>query len=179
VTDRHAVKVTWSKAIMTARLLLVDDELHILKAAEFKLKRRGYHVDCAQDGQEAWEKVQANPPNLVVTDLQMPRMDGLQLIGQLRDDERFVDLPAILLTAKGFELDHDDIISRLGVFEIISKPFSPRELCKRVEAAFAQYENQGQNTDPQTGVRQAGFDDGQTGEDSLATADLDGASDMT
>ena len=127
---------------MTARLLLVDDELHILKAAEFKFKRQGYDVDVARDGQEAWEKVQANPPEMVVTDLQMPRMNGLQLIQHLRDDKRFRKLPAILLTAKGFELDHDDIISRLGVFEIISKPFSPRKLCKRVEMALTQRENE-------------------------------------
>lgn len=123
---------------MSTQLLLVDDELHILKAAEFKFKRQGYHVDCARDGQEAWEKVQTNRPDIVVTDLQMPRLNGLQLIQRLRDDVRFVDLPAILLTAKGFELDHDEILNRLDVFEIVSKPFSPRELCKRVELALAQ-----------------------------------------
>jgi len=123
---------------MPAHLLLADDELHILKAAEFKFNRQGYRVDCARDGQEAWDKVQADPPDMLVTDLQMPRMNGLQLIQRLRDDPRFRDLPAILLTAKGFELDHDDIISRLGVFEIVSKPFSPRDLCKRVEMALAE-----------------------------------------
>ena len=132
---------------MSAKLLLVDDELHILKAAEFKFKRQGYHVDCARDGQEAWEKVQANRPDMVVTDLQMPRLNGLQLIQRLRDDERFTDLPVILLTAKGFELDCDDITSRLSVFEIVSKPFSPRDLCKRVEMALAQGANQRQHAE--------------------------------
>lgn len=123
---------------MPAHLLLVDDELHILKAAEFKFRRQGYQVEIARDGLEAWNRVEANPPDMVVSDLQMPRMNGLQLIERLRGDERFRDLPTILLTAKGFELDHDDIISRLGVFEIVSKPFSPRDLCKRVEMALAQ-----------------------------------------
>ena len=164
---------------MATRLLLVDDELHILKAAEFKFKRQGYHVDCANDGQEAWEKVQANPPDLVVTDLQMPRMSGLELIEQLRKDERFVDLPAILLTAKGFELDHDDITSRLGVFEIVSKPFSPRELCLRVEAALAQCKQQRQPAESPAEAPQTDFVAGQTGDDSLAAAHLPGPSDTT
>lgn len=151
---------------MAANLLLVDDELHILKAAEFKFKRQGYHTDCARDGLEAWEKVQVNPPDMLVTDLQMPRMNGLQLIQRLRDDQRFRNLPAILLTAKGYELDHDDIISRLGVFEIVSKPFSPRDLCKRVEMALVQCADQRQYAEPPAAARPVDFAGGETGETS-------------
>ena len=140
---------------MPAHLLLVDDELHILKAAEFKFKRQGYQVRCADDGQDAWEKIQADPPDILVTDLQMPRMTGLQLIKRLRDDQRFAELPAILLTAKGFELDREDIISRLGVFEIVSKPFSPRDLCKRVEMALAPRDHHHPQADRATGEANA------------------------
>ena len=164
---------------MAARLLLVDDELPILKAAESKFKRQDYHVDCAHDGQVDWEKVQANPPDIVVTDLQMSRMNGLELIQQLRNDERFVDLPVILLTAKGFELDYNDITSRLGVFEIVSKPFSPRDLTKRVEMALAQCENQRQRSEPPAAAREADFVADRTGNDSLATAPLHGSSETT
>ena len=81
---------------MSAQLLLVDDELHILKAAEFKFKRHGFHVETATDGQDAWEKMQVHRPDILITDLQMPRMNGLQLIQKLRDDERFQDLPIVL-----------------------------------------------------------------------------------
>jgi len=123
---------------MTTRLLLVDDELHILRAAEFKFKRQGYHVDIARDGLEAWDQMSANRPDMVVTDLQMPRMNGLQLIQQMRIEDDFREIPVILLTAKGFELDHVDYIDRLGVFEIVAKPFSPRDLCKRVAMALGE-----------------------------------------
>jgi len=62
------------------RILLVDDELHILRAAEFKLKRFGFDVVCAFDGEEAWDAICDCRPDLVVTDLQMPRLSGVGLI---------------------------------------------------------------------------------------------------
>ena len=66
---------------MPKRILLCDDEVHILRAAEFKLKRAGYDVQTASDGQEAWEHIQAQPPDILITDCQMPRLDGLGLVG--------------------------------------------------------------------------------------------------
>ena len=101
----------------------------------------------------------------------MPHMNGLQLIQHLRDDERFCDLPVILLTAKGYELDNEDIMTRLGVFEIVSKPFSPRDLCKRVEAALAQHKSQCQQTEPPTTTPPADFVADQTDEPGMPTAD--------
>jgi DNA-binding response OmpR family regulator len=121
---------------MLGRVLLVDDALHILRAAEFKLKRQGYDVVCASDGEEAWEVLQEQRPDIMVTDLQMPRLSGLELIERLRSSDEFADLPVIMLTAKGFELSADEIIKRLGVIDIITKPFSPRDLCKRLQAAL-------------------------------------------
>ncbi len=164
---------------MPARLLIVDDELHILRAAEFKFKRQGYHVDCACDGVEAWEMFQANPPNMLITDLQMPRMNGLELVQLLRDDERFRDIPAILLTAKGFELDREDIKSRLNVFAIVSKPFSPRDLCKRVAEALSQCENQYQHAETEVAAPSADFVAGQPAEGGSSTATVNGTSDTT
>ncbi|MDA1053041.1 MAG: response regulator [Planctomycetota bacterium] len=125
---------------MTRRILVADDELHIRRAAEFKLKRT-FEVVCAEDGQEAWEMIQADRPAVLVTDLQMPRMTGLELIEHVRANETTADLPVILLTAKGFELAHDEVFETLKVFQLVSKPFSPRELCKLVQMAIEDYES--------------------------------------
>jgi CheY-like chemotaxis protein len=118
---------------MSKQILLCDDEVHILRAAEFKISRAGYSVRCAADGQQAWELIEELPPDLLVTDCQMPRMDGLQLIEKIRQDARFADLPAVMLTAKGFELADQAIAERFGIAAILSKPFSPRELLHCVE----------------------------------------------
>src|SRR5580765_1916878 len=69
---------------MTKRILLCDDELHILRAAEFKFKRAGYEVVCASDGQEGWERIQEQRPDIVVTDWQMPRVSRLGLGERIR-----------------------------------------------------------------------------------------------
>jgi two-component system alkaline phosphatase synthesis response regulator PhoP len=121
---------------MTPCVLLVDDELHILKAAEFKLKKQGWEVLTASDGEEAWETIQARRPDLMVTDYQMPRLSGLELIARLRATEEYADLPVILLTARGYERPVLDIANGLRVLEVLAKPFSPRELFKRVESAL-------------------------------------------
>ena len=89
---------------MTKRILLCDDELHILRAAEFKFKRAGYEVVCANDGQEGWEQIEQQRPDIVVTDCQMPRLSGLGLAERIRQTPATADLPVIMLSAKGFEL---------------------------------------------------------------------------
>lgn len=114
-------------------LLICDDEVHILRAAEFKLKRAGYVVRTAFDGQEAWEAMQAELPDMLITDYQMPRLDGLQLIARCRDSANMATLPIMLLTAKGMELDQPGLIAKFKLAAIFSKPFSPRELQSRVE----------------------------------------------
>ena len=88
---------------MAKKVLLCDDEIHILRAAEIKVSRAGYDVRMAHDGQEAWEMIQQDRPDVLVTDLQMPRCDGLELTARIRGNERTRDLPILMLTAKGFE----------------------------------------------------------------------------
>jgi len=121
-----------------AKILLCDDEYPILRAAEFKLKRAGYEVICGNDGQEAWERIQEACPDLLVTDYQMPRMNGLELCKCVRSLPRARDLPIIMLTAKGFELSIDDIRRDYGVTRLLSKPFSPRELLQLVDDTLEQ-----------------------------------------
>jgi two-component system alkaline phosphatase synthesis response regulator PhoP len=117
---------------MPKRILLCDDESHILRAAEFKLSRAGFEVRCAADGQQAWELIQQARPDLLVTDLQMPRLTGLELVGRLRADPATRDLPVLMLTAKGYEEVHTGAARQLDILRVLTKPFSPRELLQAV-----------------------------------------------
>jgi two-component system, OmpR family, alkaline phosphatase synthesis response regulator PhoP len=122
---------------MSKRILLCDDEQHILRAAEFKFKRAGYEVVCASDGQEGWELIEVCRPDIVVTDCQMPRLSGLGLAERIRQSPETASLPVILLSAKGFELPLEDLRRQYGIRCLMAKPFSPRELFARVEAVLA------------------------------------------
>jgi two-component system, OmpR family, alkaline phosphatase synthesis response regulator PhoP len=124
--------------MMAKRVLLCDDDIHILRAAEFKLKRAGYEVRIASDGQEGWETMQTWKPDVLISDCQMPRLDGLGLIQRVRQDPATADLPVMMLTAKGFELSHEDLARQLNVLAVIAKPFSPRDLLQRVEAVLGE-----------------------------------------
>lgn len=114
-------------------VLICDDELAILKAAEFKMKRAGYRVLVASDGEEGWEQIQTENPDLVVTDYQMPRLDGMSLIRRIRETQETASLPVILLTAKGFELDEATLRDELQITGLLAKPFSPRQVLSMVE----------------------------------------------
>jgi len=127
---------------MAKRVLLCDDEIHILRAAEFKLKRAGFEVQVAGDGQEAWELIEVEPPDILVTDYQMPRLDGLQLTQRVRENPDLQDLPILMLTAKGFELSHEELAHTWNVRGVISKPFSPRELLHTVQEILAEQEDE-------------------------------------
>lgn len=119
---------------MTKRILLCDDEVHILRAAEFKFKRAGYDVQCASDGEEAWEQIQKHLPDVVVTDCQMPRLNGLSLAERIRSNRATSQIPVIMLTGKGFELSSRELKEHYGIRMLLGKPFSPRELFQHVEA---------------------------------------------
>ncbi len=122
---------------MAHRILLCDDEIHILRAAEFKLSRAGYEVRCANNGLEAWEEIQRLKPDVLVTDCQMPRLDGLGLCKKIRENELTRNIPVLMLTAKGYELSHRELYEQLGILAVIAKPFSPRELLQKINAILA------------------------------------------
>lgn len=113
---------------MSYHIHVCDDEPHIVLAVSLKFTKAGFHVTTDNNGQSAWESILRDPPQLVVTDLQMPRLDGLGLIKNMRSHPDLKDVPVILLTAKGFELDEDQLRTECGVQQILCKPFSPREL---------------------------------------------------
>jgi two-component system, OmpR family, alkaline phosphatase synthesis response regulator PhoP len=117
---------------MCKRILLCDDEIHILRAAEFKLKKAGYDVQITADGEEGWEAIQQRKPDLVITDCQMPRLSGIDLVRRMRENPQTADIPVFILTAKGYELSQELLAKDLHVLQVIAKPFSPRELLEDV-----------------------------------------------
>jgi two-component system, OmpR family, alkaline phosphatase synthesis response regulator PhoP len=118
---------------MAKRVLLCDDELHITKAAEFKLARAGYEVECACDGEFGWAAIQRAKPDLLITDCQMPRLNGLQLVQRIREHDELQSLPIFMLSGKSMELSHEELARRWNVRGVLGKPFSPRELLTLVE----------------------------------------------
>jgi CheY-like chemotaxis protein len=123
---------------MTARILVCDDEPHITRAIALKLQRAGYEVLAATDGQAAWERAQEIRPQLLITDYQMPGWSGLDLVTRVREIPHLVDMPVILLTAKGFELEGErERMAALGVEHLVTKPFSPRDLAQLVSTLLA------------------------------------------
>ena len=121
---------------MSKCILLCDDEAHILRAAEFKFKRSGYEVLTACDGEEGWQTILRHKPDILVTDCQMPRLNGLQLAERVKNTPETTGLPVIMLSAKGFELSPAEIRNQFGIRALLAKPFSPRELFQRVEAVL-------------------------------------------
>lgn len=116
-----------------ATILVVDDEEPILELLRFNLEKEGYQVCVAKDGQEALECVEKELPNLLVLDVMLPGMDGLEVCRILRLNPRFQQIPIIMLTAKGEEID-TVLGLELGADDYMTKPFSPRELLARIKA---------------------------------------------
>ena len=116
---------------MAFKILVADDEAPIANVVAMKLRNAGLNVVVAMDGLEAYELAIAEHPDLVITDLQMPGMSGLELCARLVA-ELDGGIPTILLTAKGFELTAESV-RELPVRRIMTKPFSPRELLAQVQ----------------------------------------------
>jgi two-component system alkaline phosphatase synthesis response regulator PhoP len=114
------------------RVLVAEDDAALRNVIRFNLQQAGFEVIATRDGAEAWSQLQQQPSDTVVTDLQMPQMTGIDLIEALRADGRFDQLPVLLLTAKGLELDYERLRAVLGVSEIMFKPFSPKQLTRVV-----------------------------------------------
>ncbi len=115
----------------TPRLLLVDDEPGLRNAVQAYLEDEGFEVTTAIDGEEGWSKAQKMLPDLIISDVMMPRCDGYTLLKRLREDERLGGTPVIFLTAKGMTIDRTQGY-QAGVDDYIPKPFDPDELVARV-----------------------------------------------
>ena len=116
----------------SAQLLLVDDEPGLREAVKDYLTESGFSVQVASNAREGWELMQQTIPDLVISDIMMPQVDGYQFLKQLRDDARFTALPVIFLTAKGMTGDRiQGYQARCDAY--FSKPFDPDELVAIVE----------------------------------------------
>lgn len=114
------------------KVLIADDEIHIIHVVAIKLRNNGYEVIAANNGAEAYELACSEHPDIVVTDYQMPFVTGVELIDKLRKNEDTRHIPAVLLTARSFAIAQEAQDS-LGIEACLSKPFSPKELLKTIE----------------------------------------------
>ncbi len=112
------------------KILIVDDEKTLVKALKFNLEKEGFRVREAYDGEEALQKVFEDPPDLIILDLMLPELDGLEVCRRIR---RKLDLPIIMLTARGEDIDKV-LGLELGADDYLTKPFNPRELVARIKA---------------------------------------------
>jgi len=117
---------------MKNRILVVDDEPDVLELVTYNLGQAGFQTDTAADGAEALRKARSNAPDLILLDLMLPEMDGLEVCKLLRRDAKTSAIPIIMLTARASEIDR--IVGlELGAADYVPKPFSPRELVLRVK----------------------------------------------
>ena len=119
------------------KVLVVDDEIHIVQVVAIKLRNNGFAVVTAENGQDAFNLACNETPDVIVTDFQMPEMTGIELIENLRNRPATADVPVIMLTARGFAID-DEQKQNLKISVCLSKPFSPREVLQCVEDVLKQ-----------------------------------------
>ncbi len=119
------------------KILVVDDEVYIVHILDFSLRMEGYEVVTALDGEQALEKVKSDRPDLVVLDIMMPKLDGYDTCKRLKANPETHDIPVILLSAKGRNVDQR-MGFEAGADDYITKPFSPRKLVEKINSILAQ-----------------------------------------
>lgn len=128
------------------RILVIEDDEDILELLQHHLAKEGYVVETADDGEKGLQRAKDQPPHLLVLDLMLPGIDGLQVLKSLRADSRTAFLPVVILTAKGEEAD---IITGLevGADDYVTKPFSPKVLLARIRAVLRRKSRQSRGDD--------------------------------
>ncbi len=117
------------------RILIVDDEPHVIRVLKLALERAGYHVDTVQNGERAWEQLQADRPDVLITDIQMPRIDGKELckwIEERMPDRKFL----ILVITSRTEIEHREWSRQLENAMFLEKPASMRRLISMLDSYF-------------------------------------------
>lgn len=113
---------------MAKKILVADDEKHIVQIVQFNLEKKGnYEVVVASDGEMALEMARLEKPDLIISDIMMPKMTGFELFEELRMDESIKHIPFIILTAKGQDSYFEEGQEK-GILHILTKPFSPKAL---------------------------------------------------
>lgn len=120
---------------MKEKILIVEDEKDIVKMLDYNLKKEGFRTLSAHDGEDALDLVNREHPDIVILDLMLPGMDGLEVCKALKKESKTASIPIIMLTAKSQE--SDKVIGlELGADDYVTKPFSPRELIARIKAVL-------------------------------------------
>ncbi len=134
------------------KILVVEDERPLAEAVAFSLEKEGYQVDIALDGERGWRMCQQGAYHLVLLDLMLPGMDGMEVCRRLRRES---DVPVIMLTAK--DADVDKILGlEMGADDYVTKPFNMRELVARVKAVLRRYQGEEKGKAASEGVIEAG-----------------------
>lgn len=121
----------------TKKILVVDNEIHIVQVVAIKFRNNGFEVITSDNAREAFELACRQKPDVIVTDIQMPGTSSLELIENLRKHPATADIPVVLLTARDFTVE-DQQISDLKISVCLPKPFSPRELLQTVNEVLKQ-----------------------------------------
>ena len=131
-------------------ILVVDDEREILELVKYNLAKEGYNVVCVETGEDALNAARLKLPDLVLLDLMLPGVDGLEVCRKLKADPKTQEIPVVMLTAKGGEAD---IVAglELGAADYVTKPFSPRVLTARIKAVLRR--DQSENGDAQATIK--------------------------
>ena len=116
-------------------VLVVDDEANILLSLQFLMKKAGYDVRTAKDGDEALAEIERSAPDLVLLDVMMPKRDGFDVCQQIRANPKWKNVRIIMLTARGRDIERDKGLA-LGADDYIVKPFSTKDAIERVEAVL-------------------------------------------
>jgi two-component system, sensor histidine kinase and response regulator len=122
-------------ALRKAKVLVVEDDIHLLEGIRDILELDGYSVLTAENGNHGLEVLnnQTSPPDLIVSDIMMPKMDGIQFLKEVRKESRWLDIPFIFLTAKGEKSDYQKGM-RLGVDDYVVKPYDPGDLLVKIQS---------------------------------------------
>jgi two-component system phosphate regulon response regulator PhoB len=124
---------------VSKKILIVEDESDLVKLLKHNLEKEGFRVNYATDGSVALAEARRDPPDLVILDLMLPGLDGLEVCRQFRRNERFARTPVLILSARGEEADRV-VGLELGADDYVTKPFSTREMIARVRALLRRNE---------------------------------------
>lgn len=122
---------------MAKTILLVDDEPNIVLSLEFLMKRAGYEVHTASDGDAAIASIKAHPPDLILLDINMARHDGFEVCQTIRANPKWKGIRIVMLTAKGRDVEREKGMA-MGADDYITKPFSTQEVVAKVQALIGE-----------------------------------------
>ena len=129
-----------------AKILIVEDDVDIVELLRYNLEKEGYQLESATNGVEGYEKLNAFMPDLILLDIMMPEMDGIELCAKIREEEKYADILIAFLTARGESFTHITALDA-GGDDFIAKPIKPNVLKSRIKALLRRSKRHNQGTD--------------------------------